>query len=167
MPRVRRYERSDSEAARRLFRELSRTHRDLYHLKGQRGRDPDRWYRTHMRKYGSKSLRVLEHDGKVVGLIGLLPRRESCEIEPFIVAPRSRGRGFGAELLRAVLVEAHIRRWRTLSVGVAARNSAALRAFHSLGFRTIASVELSTTVLRPAIFVPQKGPRIAGRRFSQ
>jgi ribosomal protein S18 acetylase RimI-like enzyme len=140
MTSVRPYARADFHQVARLFRELSRTHRELYRLRDGGSGDPDGWFHGHLRKYGPKSLRVAEEKGRVVGVIGLIPHRGRGEIEPFVVAPRYRRRGIGRLLMQAAREEARLRRWKTLTLGLAPRNTVAVRTFHTLGFRTLMSL---------------------------
>ncbi|MFI5418722.1 MAG: GNAT family N-acetyltransferase [Candidatus Lutacidiplasmatales archaeon] len=165
MASVRAYTRADYDQVARLFRQLSQTHRGLYCLPAVGSRYPDRWFHKHLRKYGSKSLRVAEDRGRVVGLVGLIPHRGRGEIEPFVVAARCRRRGIGRLLIQAATQEARRRRWRSLTAGIAPRNDVALWSFHSLGFRTLVSMDLEMRLPGPVRFPSRPGPRIAGRRF--
>ena len=165
MATVRTYKRTDYDQVARLFRELSRAHRELYRLKTGGKRRPDRWFRNHLRKYGQGSLRVAEEKGRVVGVVGLIAHRGRGEIEPLVVAANNRRRGIGRLLLESVTQEAKRRRWKVLTVGVAPRNNVAIRTFHSLGFRTLVSVDVEMRLQPPFRFVTRPGPRIAGRRF--
>ena len=166
MIRVRRYTAADSRPVARLFRELSKAHRDLYPgLRVAGSKDPDGWFRRHLRRYGGKSLRVAEEDGRIVGLVGLIPCRGRGEIEPLIVAKRCRKRGIGRLLVQSVVKEARRRRWKGLTVGIAPRNDVAFRTFHALGFRMLTSIDLQMRLRRPVQFPPRPGPLIAGRRF--
>ncbi len=169
MTSVRPYTREDYDQVARLFRQLSSTHRQLYGLRagaGTRGgRYPDRWFNNHLRKHGQKTLRVAEEQGRVVGVVGIIPHRGRGEVEPLVVASNVRKRGIARLLVLAVTQEARRKRWKTLTVGVAPRNKVALQAFHSLGFQILVSMELQKRPRKPVLFDPIPGPRIEGRRF--
>jgi len=165
MVSVRRYRPSDYRPAARLFRELSRTHRDFYLMKRGPDPDPDRWFHRHLKKHGPKNLYVAEERGRVVGIVGLIPHRNFGEVEPLVVASARRRRGIAGTLIQTVTQEAKRRRWKTLVVEVVARNPVALRTFHALGFRTLVNLDLQMGLNGPGWFVPRPGPRIASRRF--
>lgn len=166
MIQVRPYVAADSRAVARLFRELSRTHRELYPgLRVAGSRALDGWFHLHMRRYGARSLRVAEEDGRVVGVVGLIAHRGRGEVEPLVVAKNCRRRGVGLTLIHAVVEEARRRRWKSLTVGVAPRNRVALRAFHALGFRALTSLDLQMRLQGPVRFPLRPGPQIVGRRF--
>jgi GNAT superfamily N-acetyltransferase len=162
---VRPYTRADYDQVARLFRQLSRTHRELYRPRKGGRRAPDRWFHRHLRKYGQKSLRVAEDGRRIVGVVGVVSRRGRGEIEPLVVAANRRRHGIARVLVQAVTREARRRRGKALSVGIAARNEVALKTFHSLGFRMLWSLELEMRLRKPPLFVQRAGPIIAGRRF--
>lgn len=167
MALVRAYTRADHDQVARLFRQLSRTHRELYRPRTSGRRIPDRWFHSHLRKYGQKSLRVAEEKGRILGVVGIIPHRGRGEIEPLVVAAGSRRRGVGGLLAQAVIREANRKRWRILAIGVAPRIDVALRAFHSLGFPTLVSLDVEMRLRRPVRFISRPGPRIARRRFQR
>jgi dTDP-4-amino-4,6-dideoxy-D-galactose acyltransferase len=67
----------------------------------------------------------------------VLPSPESGRIDLIAVAPDSRGKGIGAELVRACLAWSADRGCHTLEVITQARNVPAARLYEQLGFRTV------------------------------
>lgn len=141
---VRLYEHTDREACRTLWRELTQTHRDLYDDQSIGGEhDPGDFFDEHLETAGADSVWVAELDGRVVGFTSLLRPKEALgELEPIVVAPEVRGSGVGKALALKVIERARELQIRRLDVRPAARNGAAIRFFHDLGFDSLGQLEL-------------------------
>ena len=74
------------------------------------------------------------------GQLTLWPR--GAEISDLVVAPEWRGQGIGTRLIVRLVEAAREMHAGTVEIGVAVRNSAALRLYHRLGFRPTRSLEL-------------------------
>jgi GNAT superfamily N-acetyltransferase len=100
--------------------------------------------------------------------MGLLPHRGYGEVEPVVVARGHRRQGVAYALLSRAIDEARRRNWRRLMIRPVARNAAAIRTFHAIGFTSLGLLELDfwTGKAGKGALVPVPGPRIAGRRFS-
>jgi ribosomal protein S18 acetylase RimI-like enzyme len=85
------------------------------------------------------------------------------ELEPIVVAPRTRGTGVGRALANEVLAKARELRLRRLDVRPAARNEAAIRFFHELGFDMLGQLELMIYLEGPKEWPVRE--TLAGREF--
>ena len=83
---VRLYTDGDADACRRLWAELTQTHRDLYEDQTFGGDDPGRGFDEHLDHVGADRIWVAESGGAVVGLAGLMVDDEHAELEPIVVA---------------------------------------------------------------------------------
>lgn len=90
----------------------------------------------------------VRRDGVAIGRLGLREERagredwDSLHIDSLWVAPESRGRGLGRQLVMLAESEARRRRVRALQLTVAASNAPALRVYQSLNFVELGSVRL-------------------------
>ncbi len=98
-------------------------------------------------------------------MTGLIPSAADSELEPIIVSPAWRGRGIGAALARTILEAARARGDRYLITRPVARNDAALRFFHSLGFDALGQLELIADLRPPETQVWRPGATLADRTF--
>ena len=80
---------------------------------------------------------VAESRGRVIGLTGLFDRGMSGEVEPVVVSEAARNQGIGRMLISRVVEEARARGYEYLAIRPVARNVAAIRRFHSAGFRAL------------------------------
>ncbi len=80
--------------------------------------------------------RIVERDGRALGLLKLLQESDVWTVEQFQVAPACQGLGLGAAVLRRVIAEARAASV-TLRLSVLKENPAR-RLYERLGFRTLA-----------------------------
>jgi GNAT superfamily N-acetyltransferase len=161
-PNVRRYESADAEPCRRLWAELTSTHRALYDDPTFGGDDPGLAFDEHLAEAGEDRIWVAEAGGVVVGLAGLLVAGGRAELEPIVVAEAWRGHGVGRALAERVIAAARERGFPRVRVRPVGRNTEAIRFFHALGFDVLGRVDLRLD-LEPTDRTP--GERIAGREF--
>ncbi len=145
---LRAYAPGDLEACRALWVELTQRHRDIYEDPALGGDDPGRQFDAYLARDDLVGPWVLEVDGAVVGLTGLLVEGTEAEIEPVVVTAAHRSRGLGTRLLEHARAEAVARGMTHLSVRPVGRNAAAMACFHRAGFDILGRVELFTE-LRP------------------
>jgi GNAT superfamily N-acetyltransferase len=134
---VRDYADRDYGACRSLWAELTEYHRRIYGDPSIGGDDPGAGfddYLAYSRRMGSW---VAASPGRVIGLTGLFDRGRSGEVEPVIVAEAARNQGIGRLLIGRVVEEARARGYEYLAIRPVARNVAAVRRFHAIGFRTL------------------------------
>ena len=163
---VRPYKAKDREACRALWRELTKTHRDLYDDQSIGGdRDLGDYFDEHLEKAGADNVWVAESDGSVVGFTSLLRESGAAvgELEPIVVAPEARGSGVGRALARQVIAKARALELRRLDVRPAARNEGAIRFFHELGFDSLGQLELMIYLQDPKDWPVRE--TLAGRKF--
>ena len=163
--RVRNFERSDRDACRRLWVELTEWHRKIYDSPTIGGDDPGRKFDEHLERVGPHNLWLAETDAGPIGMIGAVRGETECELEPIIVTPAWRGRGVGSALAQIVVESARRRGDRYVLTRPVARNHDALRFFHALGFDALSQIELVAD-LRPREQQQWRpGPWLAGRAF--
>ena len=162
---VRPYLDTDREVCRGLWRELTQTHRDLYDDQSiWHDRDPGDFFDEHLASAGAEHVWVAEVDGRVVGFTSLLRHGEAVgELEPIVVAPDARGSGVGRALANQVLARARELGLRRLDVRPVARNEAAIRFFHDLGFDSLGQLDLMIYLQEPKDWPVRE--TIAGRAF--
>src|SRR5262249_34839885 len=132
---IRSYEDRDREACRRLWRDLTQWHRDLYGDQSiGAGRDLGDYFDEHLATVGAERIWVAETDGSIVGFVGLIVDGARGELEPIVVSPEARGAGIGRALGEQVISAARDLGLRRVDVRPVARNDAAIRFFHELGF---------------------------------
>ena len=85
--------------------------------------------------------RIIERDGRCLGVVKLLKDGVTWTIEQFQIAPEHQGAGLGAAVLRAIIAEARDA-GALLRLSVLKRNPAA-RLYARLGFRTLGESENS------------------------
>jgi GNAT superfamily N-acetyltransferase len=134
---VRDYSDGDYGACRSLWADLTEYHRSIYGDPSIGGDDPGAGideYLAEPRRVGSW---VAESRGGVIGLTGLFDWGASGEAEPVVVAEPARNQGIGRMLISRVVEEARARGYEYLAIRPVARNVAAIRRFHSAGFRAL------------------------------
>lgn len=142
---MRGYRRTDLDACRGLWQELTERHREIYADPTIGGDDPGRFFDDHLRRVGPKRIWVAEEKGKVVGFVGLIVEGEDAEIEPLVVERASRGRGIGVRLATEAMAKARLLKGvKFLTVRPVARNREAIEFFWKLGLVNVGRVELFT-----------------------
>lgn len=139
---TRRYRRTDRASCRRLWRDLTERHREIYSDPTIGGNDPEDYFDKHLRKVGEKNVWVAVIGGKVVGLLGMILDDEEAEMEPVVVHPSHRGKGVGSALVRTAIKEAEKLGVKYLNVRPVARNAEAIKFFRAKGFENIGRIEL-------------------------
>ena len=160
--KIRKYQPADRGACRRLWRELTEWHRQIYQDPSIGGAHPEDLFDKHLEEVGADRLWVAVLGSEVVGLIGLVVKKGEAEIEPLIVSQPYRRRGVGRRLVEAAVAEARRLGVRLISVKPVARNVEAMRFFHRQGFKTLGHVEL---ILDLSGRVWKKGPELFGYQF--
>ena len=164
---IRSYRDADLETCRELWVQLTERHREIYETDAIGGDNPGLQFDAHLAKVGAERIWLAEHEGKVVGMVGLIPENHdgSPEIEPVIVIPEARGSGVGRTLVAHAIEAARELGARDVAVSAVGRNAEAIRFYHEMGFDTIGYVELFHD-LRPSDQQPWRdGETIADRRF--
>lgn len=139
---IRKYRSIDKDPCRRLWRELTEWHRQLYGDPHIGGPHPEDYFNKHLKKVGTDRLWVALLDCCVVGLVGLIVEEKEAEIEPLIVSQSYRNRGIGRRLIETVIVEVRRLDLRYLSVKPVARNIETIKFVYNQGFKNIGQVEL-------------------------
>lgn len=144
---VRPYSPRDHSAGRALWAELAERRSGLY------GRPPDAdagaGFEDYLTRLDVSGIWVADDPGDgVIGLVGLLMKGTTGEVEPIVVAGPHRGAGVGAALLKHVTEEAKKRSLARLTIRPESRNVEALKSLHAAGFDLLSAVELSLD-LRP------------------
>jgi GNAT superfamily N-acetyltransferase len=163
--RIRGFERSDLEACRQLWVELTEWHRQIYDSPHIGGDDPGRKFDEHLDRVGAEHIWIAESGGTIIGMTGLIASVGEAELEPIVVTPAWRGRGVGEALVRRVFDAARERGERRLLTRPVARNDAALKFFHRLGFDALGQLELIADLRPLDEQVWRAGPVLAGRTF--
>ncbi|MGD0644972.1 MAG: GNAT family N-acetyltransferase [Candidatus Bathyarchaeia archaeon] len=139
---IRKFQPSDLDACRSLWRELVEWHRTLYGDKTIGGEHPETYFDKHLSRVGEKQLWVAVLGSKVVGFTGLISRENEGEIEPLIVTQGHRHKGIGTKLINTVMAEAQRTGLKSLSIKPVLRNVEAIQLFNNQGFRSIGQIEL-------------------------
>jgi len=139
---IRQYKSEDFQACRALWAELTEWHRHIYDDSTIGGSDPGSHFDVHLKEHGSEHIWVAEVDGRVIGMAGLIHRRNEAELEPLIVSEEYRHSGIGRQLVETVTRAARKEGANMLSVEPVARNDLAIRFFHDLGFDTLGHMEM-------------------------
>jgi GNAT superfamily N-acetyltransferase len=164
-PAIRPYGPGDLADCRRLWAELTQTHRDLYGDPEIGGVDPGAAFDGYLAEAAEDGVFVAEVDGRVVGLAGLLLHNGGRgELEPVVVTEAFRGQGIGGRLTDAVIAAARARGLRRLTVRPVGRNAAAIRFFHGSGFDVLGRLDLQLELQADRID-RVAGPELARRRF--
>jgi ribosomal protein S18 acetylase RimI-like enzyme len=82
----------------------------------------------------AEDLLFLAAGSDLIGVAWLRHTDDRATIEPFAVRPTYQGRGYGAQLLAAVLSEAEARGARRVSIGAWEENVRALSLYRRFGF---------------------------------
>ena len=139
---IRRYRRANRASCRRLWRDLTERHREIYSDPTIGGRDPEDFFDKHLRKVGEKNVWVAVIGGKVVGFLGMILDDEEAEMEPVVVHHSHRGKGVGSDLVGMAIKEAERLGVKYLNVKPVARNAEAIKFFRAKGFENIGRIEL-------------------------
>ncbi|HET9565247.1 MAG TPA: GNAT family N-acetyltransferase [Mycobacterium sp.] len=139
---VRNYRRSDLAACRSLWVELTEWHRQIYGRPEIGGPDPGRKFDEHVERVGAQRIWLATIGGEVVGMVGVIQTEDEIELEPIVVGEQWRGRGIGRQLAERVVAEARAAGMGQLLARPVARNAAAIRFFHDLGFDALGQIEL-------------------------
>lgn len=92
---IREYRPEDLEACRALWKELTDWHRQIYEDQTIGGEHPEDQYDQHLTAVEPGQLWVAQLGSRVVGLVGLILKRNEAEVEPIIVGKEQRGTGIG------------------------------------------------------------------------
>jgi len=141
-PVIRRYRPQDYDMCRALWAELTEHHREVYDDPSIGGDDPGHWFDAYLANPERRASWVVEVQGRIVALAGLVTDGEEIEIEPVVVSSRYRSKGIGTMLVRHVLEEARCIGVGSVSVSPVARNSQAISFFVRLGFDLLGHVQL-------------------------
>jgi GNAT superfamily N-acetyltransferase len=141
---IRSYRPNDHSAGRRLWVELAAQHRDLYDDPGFGGSDPGAAFEEYLTRLDLSGVWVADHpeDG-VVGLVGLIMKGRSGEVEPVVVTEARRGQGVGRALLDHVATEGRKRGLTSLTISPESRNVDAIRSLHAAGFDVLSALVLT------------------------
>jgi GNAT superfamily N-acetyltransferase len=140
---IRPYRPADHGACRGLWAELVEHRSRLY---GQRPAEADTGagFEEYLTQLNLSGMWVAEdRDEGAVGFVGLMIEGRAGEVNPIVVTAGRRGRGIGRAMLAKVVEEARRRGLAELSVSPPTRDRSALRALHTAGFATIASVTVA------------------------
>lgn len=80
---------------------------------------------------------LTDTDGAVIGYAGLFAPGSEGDVQTIAVHPNHQGRGFGRQLLGALIEEASLRGVKELFLEVRADNETAQNLYRSVGFETI------------------------------
>lgn len=145
-PVIREYTSGDLDACRALWKELTEYHRDIYGDPSIGGVDPGQGFETYLADPRRRASWVVELDGDVMALAGLLVQGEEGEIEPVVVSLAHRSQGVGSALVQHIVAEAKAMGIRYLSVRPVARNREAIAFFVGLGFDLLGHIDLFKVV---------------------
>jgi GNAT superfamily N-acetyltransferase len=140
---IRPYRPSDLEVCRDLWRELTQRHRDIYEDPTIGGEHPGMAFDAYLGNAHLAAVWVVEQEGVVVALSGLLLEGEEGEVEPIVVRSGERSKGIGLRLLEHAIDEAKRRGVRFLSIRPVARNVEAISLFHRAGFHALGQIDLT------------------------
>ena len=141
-PVIRDYQTIDYDMCRTLWKELTERHREIYGDPSIGGDDPGQGFEAYLANPKRQASWVVEIQGQIVAMAGLMMDGDEGEIEPVVVSPRYRSRGIGTMLVRHVVEQARCMRLRYVKVRPVARNKQAISFFHRLGFDLLGQVEL-------------------------
>ncbi len=160
---IRKYQHGDREQCRKLWKELTIWHREIYQDPTIGGPHPEDYFDKHLAKVGPDRLWVAVHGSKVVGFVGLIIEGDEAEIEPLIVKKAYRNKGIGKQMTRTVVSEARNLGVRFLSAKPVARNTQAIEFLHKRGFQNLGHIELFID-LSESEWKP--GPQLFGCQFN-
>lgn len=141
-PVIREYQPRDYDICRDLWKELTERHRELYGDPSIGGDDPGQGFEAYLANPKRRASWVVEIEGQIVALAGLVVDGDEGEIEPVIVSSCYRSRGIGTMLVRHVVEQARCMRVGYVKVWPVARNKEAISFFVGLGFELLGQVEL-------------------------
>lgn len=133
-PVIRGYQPRDYDMCRALWSELTEHHREIYDDPNIGGGDPGQGFEAYIANPKRRASWVVEIQGQIVALAGLLVDGEEAEIEPVVVSSRYRLRGIGTMIVRHVVEQARSMHVRYVSVRPVARNKKAISFFVKLSF---------------------------------
>ncbi len=160
---IRQYQQSDLESCRSLWVDLTQRHRDIYESSTIGGDDPGQNFDKHLSRVGGKNIWVAEHEGKVIGMVGLI--QDDTEVEPIVVASDYRCRGVGTQLLQRVIKKAEELGLRYLSIRPVIRNREAISLFYKTGFRLLGHIDMFMDLNKEPQITWIPGPEIQGHSF--
>ena len=159
------YRPADLAACRSLWVELTEWHRQIYGSPEIGGADPGRRFDEHIERVGAQRIWLATIDGEVVGMVGVIQTDDEIELEPIVVSEQWRGRGIGRQLAARVVAEARAAGMGQLLARPVARNAAAIRFFHDLGFNALGQLELVLDFRPASDQVWRPGATIADRHL--
>jgi ribosomal protein S18 acetylase RimI-like enzyme len=162
--KIRQYQPTDIESCRSLWVDLTQRHRDIYENSTIGGEDPGMHFDKHLSRVGDQNIWVAEHEGKVIGMVGLVQEDEP-EVEPIVVAPEHRNRQVGSKLLEHVIGRAKELGLRFLSVRPVTRNQEAISLFHRTGFKILGHIEMFMDLNPEPQIVWRPGPELQDHHF--
>ncbi len=133
---------ADLAACRSLWVELTEWHRQIYGSPEIGGPDPGRKFDEHLERVGAQRIWLATIGSEVVGMVGVIETEDEIELEPIVVSEQWRGQGIGRQLAERVVAEARAAGMAQLLARPVARNAAAIRFFHDLGFDALGQLEL-------------------------
>jgi len=141
-PVIREYEPRDYDTCRALWEDLTEHHREIYNDLSIGGDDPGQGFDAYIANPKRRASWVVEIQGQIVALAGIVVDGEEGEIEPVVVSSGYRSRGIGTMLVRYVVEQARGMRVRYISVRPVTRNKKAISFFVKLGFDLLGHVQL-------------------------
>jgi GNAT superfamily N-acetyltransferase len=162
---IREYEEQDFENCRKLWEELTQRHRDIYFDPSIGGDDPGSAFERYLKKTDLAGLWVVEHDGLVVGMAGLLVDEDEAQIEPIVIGSDFRSKGIGTLLLETLRLEAKGRGASFLSIRPVARNIEAIQCFYRAGFSLLGHIDMFIDLSNDNDQGWQDGVTIHGNNF--
>ena len=145
---VRDYQPADYAACRALWNELTDHHCVIYGDNAIGGDNPGQGFDVYLADPKRRASWVVEVQGQVVALAGLLMDGGEAEIEPVVVSESYRSRGIGTMLVRHAVEQARCLDADDVSVRPVARNGEAISFFVRLGFGLLGRVELFQSLSR-------------------
>jgi len=121
---------------------LTEWHRHIYQDSTIGGAHPEDYFDRHLAKVGADSLWVATIGSETIGLVGLIVDGEEAAIEPLVVSKPYRNKGVGKRLVETVIAHARERGIKFLNVEPVARNTKAIKFFHSQVFKNIGHEQL-------------------------
>lgn len=139
---IREYQEQDFESCRKLWEELTQRHRDIYFDPSIGGEDPGIAFERYLKRTDLAGIWVVEQDGLVVGMAGLLIDEDDAQVEPIVIGSALRSQGVGTLLLAKLKVEAKGRGASFLSIRPVARNVEAIQCFYRAGFSSLGHIDM-------------------------
>jgi GNAT superfamily N-acetyltransferase len=139
---IREYEQDDLDECRRLYAQLVEYNWWIYDDPSIGGADSGAGFDSYLATPERVMTWVAVEGDRLVGMTGLFWEGEESTIEPVIVDHDSRTRGIGRRLVEAAIEESRRRGASDVNLTPVARNVAAIRAFHQLGFQTLGHIQM-------------------------